>query len=145
MMDKSKKPGISIESVHLLGSCVRVRNSSSDLEYGLAVTSIDRQVNGNELRVVLEFDLMKGVPDPVFDFSATYGVSYSRNDDSAMTWDEFGNGYVLTHVLPYFREFASTVTLRLPVPALIIPPTNVNVLLNEYEASLPGNNNNLAG
>ncbi len=54
-----------------------------------------------------------------------------------MSGEEFNNGFVLTHVLPYFREFASSVTLRLPVPALIIPPTNVNVLLKEHEASLP--------
>jgi len=133
-MDKNKTPGISIESVHLLSSCVNVRGNKDDLEFGLAVTSINRKVvSDEELRVVVAFDLMDGVEDPAFSFTATYGICYKRPVDANMTWEEFGNGFVLTHVLPYFREFASSVTLRLPVPALIIPPTNVKALLLDYE------------
>lgn len=132
-MDKNQNPGISIESVHLLSSCVNVLANKGDLEFGLAVTSIQRKViSDEELRVVIDFDLMDGVENPPFNFTATYGISYKRPSDANMTWEEFNNGFVLTHVLPYFREFASSVTLRLPVPALIIPPTNVKALLFDY-------------
>lgn len=135
-MDKNNNSGIKIESINLLSSCVKMRNSKGDLKFGLSITSITRNVvSDEELRVVVAFDLMEGIESPLFDFSASYGICYKRNSDAPMSWDEFNNGFILTHVLPYFREFASAVTLRLPVPALIIPPTNVNVLLAEYEAS----------
>lgn len=113
-----------------------MRNSEGDLEFGLSITSITRNVvSDDELRVVVAFDLMKGIETPLFDLSASYGVCYKRSSDAPMNWNDFNNGFILTHVLPYFREFASAVTLRLPIPALIIPPTNVNVLLAEYKAS----------
>jgi len=135
-MEQNKKPGLRIEAVYLLKSCVDFQNDHKDLEFGLAVTGITRkEVSDKELRVVVSFDLMKGIENPPFHFTASYGVCYKRDDDSPMTWDDLNNGFVLTHVLPYFREFASSVTLRLPVPALVIPPTNVKLLLQEYEES----------
>ena len=135
-MEQNKTPGVRIEGVHLINSCVNLRDTDANLKFGLAVTDITRkEVSSKELRVVVNFDLMKDIEKPAFTFTASYGICYARNDDSSMTWDDLNNGFVLTHILPYFREFASTVTLRLPVPALIIPPTNVPLLLQEYEAS----------
>jgi hypothetical protein len=136
-MEKNKKPGLRIDAVHLLNSCISTQSIGDELEYNLAVTSIDRkEISQEELRVVVSFDLMKGIEKPPFNFTASYGIRYTRDPDAPMTWNDLTNGFVLTHILPYFREFASSVTLRLPVPALIIPPTNVNLLLKEYEASL---------
>lgn len=136
-MENNKKPGIGIDSIYLLKSCVKVQEIRDNLEFNLGVKSIDRKViSDEELRVFVTFDLMEGVENPPFTFEASYGVCYKRSSDSAMTWEDFDDGFVLTHVLPYFREFASSVTLRLPVPALIIPPTNVKILLEEYRESL---------
>ena len=134
-MEKNKQPGVQIASVNLLNSCVNFRSSSVDLEFSLGIDSIDRKIiNDQEMRAIITFNLMKGILEPAFTFTATYGICYTRDPAAPMTWDDLNNGFILTHVLPYFREFASSVTLRLPVPALIIPPTNVNVLLREYEA-----------
>jgi preprotein translocase subunit SecB len=137
-MNETNSSGIKFKSIDLLSSCVEVRNQSVDnLSYKLGVTSIKRNViNEEELRVVVSFDLMKGIEEPPFTFAATYSACYIRSPDAKMTWDEFDNGYILTHILPYFRELASSITLRLPFPALIIPPTNIKALLANYTKSV---------
>lgn len=110
-------------------------DSSAGVEYGLAVTSIKRNIVDGKLKVLVSFDLMKDVEKPAFSFTAIYSIGYKRDEDARMSWEEFTNGYVLTHVLPYFREFVSSVTLRLPVSPVFIPPTNIDALLHEYEKS----------
>ncbi len=135
-MNDKKNSGIRFDFVNLVSSHVNMIDSSAGVEYGLAVTSIKRNVVDGKLKVLVSFDLMKDVEKPAFSFTATYSVGYKRDEDARMSWDEFTNGYVLTHVLPYFREFVTSVTLRLPVPPVFIPPTNIDALLKEYKKSI---------
>lgn len=135
-MSEKKNSGIRFDYVNLVSSHVNMINSAADLEYGLAVTSINRNVVDGKLKVLVSFDLMKDVEKPAFSFTATYSIGYKRDEDATMTWDDFTNGYVLTHVLPYFREFVTSVTLRLPVPVVYIPPTNIDAMLNKYKQSI---------
>ena len=135
-MNEKKNSGIRFDYVNLVSNHVSMIDSSVGVEYGLAVTSIKRNVVDGKLKILVSFDLMKDVEKPAFSFTATYSIGYKRDADACMSWDEFTNGYVLTHVLPYFREFVSSVTLRLPVPAVFIPPTNIDALLKQYERSI---------
>ncbi len=135
-MNNNKSPGINFNYIHLVASCVNLLDASADLNYGLAVTKIDRkEISETEMVAFIYFDLMKGIENPPFSFTATYAVSYLRADDAALSWEEFNNGFILSHVLPYFREFVTSVTQRLPVPPVYIPPTNVKTLLSAYEGT----------
>jgi hypothetical protein len=133
-MKKNETPGINFNYIHLVASCVNLIDATAELNYGLAVTKIDRkEISETELVAFIYFDLMKGIKNPPFTFTATYVVSYLRTPDAKLSWEEFNNGFILTHVLPYFREFVTSVTQRLPVPPIYIPPTNIKALLAEYE------------
>ena len=135
-MNDTDNPGISFNYINLVASCINMIDATAALNYGLAVTKIDRkETSDTELVAFVYFDLMKGVENPPFSFTATYAVSYLRVADAALSWEEFNNGFILSHVLPYFREFVTSVTQRLPVPPVYIPPTNVKALLEAYENS----------
>ncbi len=135
-MNDNENPGISFNYINLVASCVNMIDAAVELNYGLAVTKIDRkEISDSEMVAFIYFDLMKGVENPPFSFTATYAVSYLRAADASLSWEEFNNGFILSHVLPYFREFVTSVTQRLPVPPVYIPPTNIKALLAEYEQS----------
>lgn len=135
-MNDNENPGISFNYIHLITNCVNMLDAAAELNYGLAVTKIDRkEISDTEMVAFIYFDLMKGVENPPFNFTATYAVSYLRAADAALSWEEFNNGFILSHVLPYFREFVTSVTQRLPGPPVYIPPTNIKALLAEYEQS----------
>jgi len=77
-------------------------------------------------------------PPPPFQFTCDFCVTYERDEDANMTWDEFTDVYALTHVIPYIREFVVNMTSRMVVPALSTPPINVFALLREYESEQKG-------
>jgi len=136
-MSSKSNSGIKFDYVNLISSSVNMIDASVDLEYNLAVTLIKRNVvNETKMTVFISFDLMKGIENPALSFTATYVIAYKRDQEASMSWDDFNNGYVLTHVVPYFREFVTSVTLRMPVPPIYFPPTNIEALLHKYEKSI---------
>lgn len=135
-MSENNNPGIKFDYINLIKNSTSMIDASVELNYGLAVTQIDRNViSETQMTALIGFDLMKGVETPPFSFTATYAVSYRRDEDAKMSWEDFDNGFLLSHILPYFREFVTSVTQRLPVPPVYIPPTNIHALLTEYEQS----------
>ncbi len=139
-MDKKKNPGIRIADINLL-SCnignINEKNGENDkLSFNLALTGLQRKVidEGKKLVAGLFFDLMKDIDDAPFVFNCAFGVVYKRDDDANMTWDEFQDAHILTHVFPYLREFVANMTTRMLVPTLSLPPINVFTLLQRFEA-----------
>ena len=139
-MDKTKPPGIAIDDISLIEANIGLNppptGDSSELQYHIQLTGFDRSEDDDKrLFVRCSFDLMGGVEEPPFDFTCTFVAVYSAMDDEAnMTWEEFTDTMALAHVVPFLREFVANMTNRLPVPALMLFPVNVALLLSEYES-----------
>lgn len=131
-MDMTKSSGISIEKVHLIACQAKMLGVPEKLHFNMTLTGLKRVEKGNTLIVEAGFDMMGGVEKPACALECTFGIVYSRTDESQMTWGKVSDGLVLTHLVPYVREFVSSVTLRMPLPALILQPTNISLLLEEY-------------
>ena len=133
-MDKTQNPGIAFDRIDLFECRVGKIFLKNELNYQLRLVKKVRTLSEEKKRLIVlfGFDLMGGVENPPFEFKCAFLAHYSREEDSAMTWEEFTDAMALTHVVPFLREFLSNMTNRMPVPALILPPTNVFVLLDEY-------------
>lgn len=142
-MDKSKPPGISIESVHLIDCSVGDVRRGVDLNFHLGITHLSRSVlsDGKVLSVTVSFDLMSGVENPPCKFVCTFVATYTRAaepENQNMTWDDFKDHIAVAHLLPYVREFVSNMTTRLPLSVLMIPPVNTHRLVTAYrQLTLP--------
>ena len=133
-MDKNKSPGIEIGHISLVECCLRDLNLANDLQYNLGIEFLQRRVISDEQLVVqVAFNLMQGITDAPYSFTCAFVASYTRSAESNMTWDEFKNGLIVAHILPYVREFVSSVSLRLPVAPLMLPPINALILVENYE------------
>lgn len=134
-MDKTQNPGIAFDRIDLFDCRVGKIVLKNELNYQLRLASKVRTLSEDKKRLVVlfGFDLMGGVENPPFEFKCSFLAHYSRGEDSAMAWEEFTDAMALTHVVPFLREFLSNMTNRMPVPALILPPTNVFVLLAEFD------------
>jgi len=135
-MDKTKSPGISIELINLTECRVGDIDYNAGLEFHLGIAGLVRKESGDGLglTVMAEFDLMQGVEKPPCTFRCAFIARYTRKADSNMTWGEFTDVMTVMHMTPYVREFISSVSLRLPIKELILPPTNVNALVADYKA-----------
>jgi hypothetical protein len=133
-MDETKQPGITIEKINLLGCTARVIDLDAKLQYRLALTDLSRVENVNSLIVIAKFDLMHGIENPPCSLKCTFMAAYACDEASNMKWAEFSDVMAVAHMIPYVREFVSSVTLRMPIRELIVPPTNVNVLVSEFRA-----------
>lgn len=132
-MDKTKNPGIRISGINLVRCELEMnRNPPDKLNYCFEMVGYFREEHGNELIILAEFDLMFGIKNPPFSLTCSFGAKYSRTGESNMTWDDFNDVFIVAHILPYVREFISSVTLRLPVEPLIIPPTNAHLMVQKY-------------
>jgi len=132
-MDENKTSGISIECVHLLECEARLLDKPEKLDFNMIITRLARKEEGNQLFVEVSFDMMGEIEHPACILRCTFGAQYSRNDESQMTWRDFSDGLAVMHMVPFVREFVSSVTLRMPLPALILQPTNVNMLVADYK------------
>jgi len=135
-MDKTKSPGISIEFINLTECKVGDIDYGTELQYHLGIDDLVRSESddGLVLTVAVNFDLMQGVEKPPCTFVCTFVARYTRKPDSNMSWGEFTDVMTVMHMIPYVREFISSVSLRLPIKELILPPTNVNALVADYKA-----------
>lgn len=134
-MDPTKDPGISIKQIKLLSAHVEMKDPNGDKKFLLRLLALDRRpIDGDKLlQIGMGFDVMSGIEKPLFDFRCNFLVIYERAENAAMTWQDFSNAIALSHVVPYLREFVSNVTNRMPVPVLILPPMNVNLMLADFE------------
>lgn len=133
-MDKNHSPGIEIVHISLVECCLRDLNLANELQYNLGIEALERRVVSDEQLVVqVAFDLMQDVKDAPYSFTCSFVAAYTRTEESSMTWDEFSNGLIVAHILPYVREFVSSVSLRLPVPPLVLPPINAFLLVENYD------------
>lgn len=138
-MDKEKSPEIRIEGINLLTCNVaHCDNPPKELSYNLGLTKVERTISENQETLIyfLSFDLLKGITPAPFKFNFDFLITYARDKNANMTWDEFKDVNALTHVIPYIREFIVNITSRMLVPPLIIPPINVFALLDEYNNSM---------
>ena len=131
-MDNTKHPAINIEKIHLIECSASVSDPSAELRYNLALTQLLREEKGGSLFVLAGFDLMHGVDKPPCSLTCSFAAEYTQTDPPNMTWKEFSDGLVVAHILPYVREFVSSVTLRMPMSVLILSPSNTFVLVDEY-------------
>lgn len=133
-MDKTQKPGIAFDRIDLFECRIGKIVLKHELNYNLRLTKKARSFSEDKKRLVaiFGFDLMGGVENPPFEFKCSFVAHYSREEDSAMSWDEFTDAMALTHIVPFLREFLSNMTNRMPMPTLILPPTNVFVLLDDF-------------
>lgn len=143
-MIPSEKPGIGIENIWLMDCVAGIVDPNAKPTYRIGLLSLSRTISpdGLTLNAVACFDMMNGIEKPVCTLRCTFAAIYSRNSGSAMTWEEFTDVMAVTHMIPYVREFVSSVTLRMPLNALVLPPTNVHLLVDEWKA-LPGAKQNL--
>ena len=134
-MDKTKSPGISIESVHLLDCVVGDVRPEVEQKFSIGISHLKRTIvsDGKILLVTVSFDLMKGVENPPCKFQCAFLATYTRSPESNMTWDEFHDHIAVAHLIPFVREFVSNITNRLPLPVLMIPPLNTNQMVKEYQ------------
>jgi preprotein translocase subunit SecB len=135
-MDKTKSPGIEIMQINLTDCEAVFHDENADMSYEFALAKFSRKEfeDGLKLMASATFDLMRGMQNPAFSLTCSFRSIYSRQPDSAMTWDELKDHIVLAHMIPYVREFVSGVTLRFPLPALILPPTNTFKMIKEFES-----------
>ena len=134
-MNERQKPGICIDSIYLLKCRAVVLDLTAMPQFNLGLTHLQRTEEKNKLSVIASFDMMSGVEKPVCTLTCTFAALYTREDDSAMTWPELSDPVVVAHMVPYVREFVSSVTLRMPVKPLVLQPTNAHLLVEEYRAT----------
>jgi preprotein translocase subunit SecB len=133
-MDKNQSPGIEISHISLVECCLRDLNLANDLRYNLGIEKLQRRILSEEQLIVqVAFDLMQGVEDAPYSFTCSFVASYTRSENSNMKWEEFKDGLIVAHILPYVREFVSSVSLRLPLAPLVLPPINAFLLVENYE------------
>jgi len=138
-MDPQKPSGISVSEISLVHCNIGNIVSGVDVNYNLALVAFKREYSErkDELRATAGFDLMHGITPRICDFLVTFRAIYRRKEDSNMTWEEFDDTYCVTHIIPYLREFVGGMTLRMPIKSFIIlPPTNVKLLVKKYTESL---------
>jgi len=134
-MEQQKEPGITIALIQLVSARVELKDPDGAREYNLVLTGLNRNEfeAGKYLDVQASFDMMYGLEKPLFNFTCSFFARYERHGEHSMSWEKFSSVMALTHLIPYLREFVSNITNRLPVPVLILPPTNVHMLLANFE------------
>ena len=137
-MDKRQKPGIEVAAVELLECQVGKVNPGGDLSFNLKLTSLSRDLSEDKATLALTaaFDVMGGQKNPPCEFTCMFRATYTRPDDANMTWRQFTDGIAVAHLIPYVREFLSNMTTRLPLPVLMLPPTNAFRLVGDYARQL---------
>lgn len=133
-VDQHSQPGVEIEAVHLLVCDGRVVDVTAEMRYSMALTKLIRHEDGNTLSVFAEFDLFHGIEKPPCRLRCSFVAYYKRTDLSSMTWTDFSDALAVAHIVPYVREFVSSVTLRMPLRPLVLQPTNAYTLVDAYNA-----------
>ena len=127
---------IIVDDILLLGCEVAYHSTAENPSYALGLTELRRMVTPEhkELFVSATFDLMHGIEKPPCTLICTYLAIYTTKEPTKACWDEFSDGLAVAHMIPYVREFISSVTNRMPLPPLMMKPVNAFVLVDNYNA-----------
>jgi hypothetical protein len=133
-MDKTKSPGIALENIQLLECNVGGIKPNAELTYSIGICEYIKTVHSaNKLSVLVGFDLTMDIVDPACKFTCKFLSSYTRAGDGNMTWEELPDHVIVAHIVPFFREFVSNMTHRMPISVLVmVPPANTSVLLAKF-------------
>jgi hypothetical protein len=133
-MDKTKSPGITLENIQLLECNVGGINQNAELRYSVGIYEFVRTVHSaNKLSALVGFDLTMDIVNPACTFTCKFLSSYNRAGDGNMTWEDLPDHVIIAHMVPFFREFVSNMTHRMPISVLImVPPANTSVLLARF-------------
>lgn len=72
-----------------------------------------------------------------FTVESSYGVTYIAQEQKDL--DLIKREIMVSHVIPYFRHYVSTVTAASIFPTIFFPPTNTITLIEKYEKKMTKN------
>lgn len=135
-MDKTKQPGIKVDSIMLVESIFhRYPVSPTHIEYNCDFR-IEKTITQDFGQVALTAVMKghnKGTNETVFDLVCKYVGIYSVDKDNPnMGLEEFLDTVAASHLFPYIRDYISAQTMRAGMPVIYLPPTNI-MALNPFE------------
>lgn len=128
--------GLKIENVLLMRCSADFIKPAEELHYTFTLSGMERQEeqpSPNRMVFGASFAVVNDKDDPGLKVECTFCVSYLKEANAKFEWKDLGDHLALAHILPFAREFISSVTNRMPVPPLIIPPFNTYALVEEYK------------
>jgi len=135
MMDTTQHPKIAVESIILINSHFkrfpRVEKKVSlafDFKYK---KSIKDSHSGQAFLSVELIGSNESDKQTAFELACTFAGFYRTESQQNMEITEFLDKFAPAHLFPYIREFVSSVSMRSGIPPVILPPLNINVLLNQ--------------
>lgn len=133
-MDKTKSSGIALENIQLVECNVGGIKPNAELRYSVGIFEFTKMVHSeNKLCALVGFDLMMDVENPACTFKCKFLSTYTRGGDGNMTWEELPEHIIIAHLVPFFREFVSNMTHRMPISVLVmVPPANTSILLTQF-------------
>ena len=132
--------GLKIENVMLMRCSADFIKPAKELRYTFELSSMERREgvpSPNRMVFGASFAVINDKDDPGLKVECTFCVHYLKDENAKFEWKDFGDHMALAHILPFAREFISSVTNRMPVPPLIIPPFNTFALVEEYKQAHP--------
>lgn len=134
---ENKKPQISIDNIFLMKSNIEFQNidSSLNLNYSFRLTQVEKQeISDSEMRFIVTFSIDSEEENcPFKQLSASFLAIYKRDTEGAMPWSKLEKSMILAHIVPYFREFVTNISSRMPVKPLYLPPVNTYALLERFK------------
>lgn len=76
------------------------------------------------LSVNMMFDLMDNLPDSPFILTGSYCITYSSENVEDLSEEKLKDPIIIAHVIPYFRELVSSLTMRSNYPPLYFGAVN---------------------
>lgn len=107
-----------------------------EIVYNLAITHFEKldtqdPAKTNKQLFSVRFNLFHGVEKPAMELSCTYVAIYTG--DTVEDFNILKDKIVVSHIIPYLREFIAGLTMRSVLPTLTLPPINTAMLLDDYE------------
>lgn len=116
----------SVRFERLLPPGGKMKPMAVDLDFRVSVTS----ATPTAIVVQATILLFKEVEDAPFEMELTFDLAASvESAEDAKLLREFGKANAVGVLVPYMREAIASLTMRSGFPALVIPPVNVQSLL----------------
>ena len=136
-MDTAKQPNIFAEAVILSASNFN-RNPHVDrkIDVNFKFTYKKKKISDDKGHGILSVKVTgKNITDnePVFELSCSFVGVYRAGSPANMDLDTFLQDFAPAHLLPYIREYISSITLRAGIPPILLPPLNIKAILKTPE------------
>ena len=128
---------LSLRNMNLLSNEFEFMNIVENPSYHVGIldyNSQDKHDTENKTytkMVIISFDVMDNVKDPVFKLKCKFMATYQA--DNKEECNVLKEHVVVAHFIPYLREYVSNITNRMPGPTLMLDPINTIQLWNEYQ------------